>query len=371
MHPRRVIMVGTSVETRGGIGAVVRLYREHGLFSRWPVAYVSTHCDGGRLRKTAAMLKGLATLGLELVRDRHAIVHVHSASRASFWRKALFMELAHAFGCPVIFHLHGGGFAEFYQRCGRLRQALVRRFLERAAQVVVLSEQWRRWVAERVPAASVTCIPNPVSDVHLVHAPARGRMILYVGRLDRAKGLVDLLEALSALRLRMPDATLVCAGDGDARTLRLEAEKLGVADAVSFTGWIGAEQRRALMQRASVFVLPSYFEAMPMSLLEAMAARLPVIATRVGGIPDVVEDGVSGLLFEPGDVAALHRLIARVLHDPALAARLAANGRRSVMAHNAAERVLGLIGTMYVQLGVQRSGGASHRFSARPSQETA
>src|SRR5438128_8987006 len=111
MDARRVIMVGTAAETRGGIGAVVSLYRDHGLFRRWPVAYVETHCDGGRLRKGLAMLRGLLRLAVELGRDRHAVVHAHSASRASFWRKSLFMGIAHAFRCPVIFHLHGGGFA--------------------------------------------------------------------------------------------------------------------------------------------------------------------------------------------------------------------------------------------------------------------
>jgi hypothetical protein len=93
-----------------------------------------------------------------------AVLHVHAASRASFWRKAPFMALALAARWPVVFHLHGGGFADFYEHeCGPRRRALVHFFLERAACIAVLSVRWGAWIRGIVPAARVVCVPNVVT----------------------------------------------------------------------------------------------------------------------------------------------------------------------------------------------------------------
>jgi len=368
---RRVIMLGTAFQTRGGIAAVVNSYRAHGLFSRWPVRYIETHCDGGALRKLATMMKAVAQVALELIGDRRAVFHIHTASRASFWRKSIFMSMALAARCPFIVHLHGGGFVHFYESCGESGRALIRFFLDRAACIVVLSEQWRRWVSEASACPRVVCIPNPVGEVPLMAGAGRRRMILFMGRLERHKGIYDLLQAVSALRLQLPEVTLVCAGDGDQRPVRRFCDQLGIADAVTFTGWIGEEEKRVLLQRAAAFVLPSHVEAMPMSLLEAMAAKVPVVAAAVGGVPEVITDGVDGLLFQPGDIASLHRLLCRLLHDRPLAGRLAVQGRRTVVARYAADRVLAQLGSVYTALGLQRSREPRYAAPVQPSRETA
>src|SRR5207253_2918467 len=103
--PSRLIMLGTAFDTRGGISAVINTYRAHGLFERWSIEYIATHCDGPPWRKLATALAAARRLIASLVRDGNAVVHIHGASRASFWRKSVFMAIALAAGCPVIFHL--------------------------------------------------------------------------------------------------------------------------------------------------------------------------------------------------------------------------------------------------------------------------
>jgi glycosyltransferase involved in cell wall biosynthesis len=356
---RRIVMLGTAPETRGGISAVIEAWRAEGLFERWPVDYVATHCDGGAGQKLLAAARGLRRFVALLAAHRRVLVHVHCASHASFWRKCVFMAIAHAARCPVILHLHGGGFAHFYENeCGPLGRRVVRHFLERAACVVAVSERWRAWLVHASANPNIVCIPNPVRAEIGPARRGRRNVVLFLGRIEAAKGIPELIEALSGLRADVPDAELVCAGAGEVEAAAGQAERLGIGDAVRFPGWLGEAEKRAWLRRAGVFVLPSHAEGLPMGLLEAMAAGLPVVASAVGGIPDVVKDGVNGLLVAPGDAAALERALRRLLRDPRLAAALGAAGRESVREHHACERVVAQLGQVYAGLGV--AGVARH-----------
>jgi len=364
---RQLIMLGTAFETRGGIAAVVNAYRAQGLFERWPIAYVPTHCDGGAVRKFLTAGKALFTIIALLARQRRAVMHVHCASHASFWRKSVFMAIGMLAKCPVIFQLHGGGFARFYEtQCGAAGRRIIRFFLDRASCVIVLSDRWRAWITRVTENPRIVCIPNPVAALEERPASQRKNIVLFLGRLERSKGIFDLLDAVCALRASIPDIRLVCAGEGDIDCVARYAERLGIGDAVGLTGWIGTAEKRSLMNRAAVFVLPSYAEGLPMSLLEAMAAGLPVVATEVGGIPDVVSDGANGFLFRPGASARLERLLRRLMRDPRLGERIAMAARETVRLRFSADRVLAQLDEIYAGLGLARSAGARACMPARP-----
>jgi len=346
-------MLGTAPETRGGISAVIETWRAEGLFERWPVDYIATHCEGGAGQKLLAAARGLRRYLALLAAHRRVLVHVHCASRASFWRKCVFMAIAHAARCPVVLHLHGGGFARFYEEeCGPLGRRAVRYFLGRAACVIALSERWRAWLAQAGANPNIVCIPNPVRAQAAPAPRARRSVILFLGRIMDAKGIPELLKAFAVLRVSVPDAELVCAGAGDIEAAARRAEALGIEDAVRFPGWLGEAEKRAWLARAAAFVLPSHAEGLPMSLLEAMAAGVPVVASAVGGIPDVVKHGVNGLLVASGDPIDLLRALRRLLRDAQLAAALGAAGRETVRARFAPEHVLERLGEVYAGFGV-------------------
>jgi glycosyltransferase involved in cell wall biosynthesis len=344
-------MLGTA--TNGGILAVVEAWSAQGLFERWPIDYLPTHCEGNALRKLLAALKALVSLLLTILRHGPVILHVHAASDVSFWRKAIFMAVGMSASCPVIFHLHGGRFAHFYQaECGPMARRIIRFFLDRAASIIVLSEAWRDWVKSVSVNPEVVCIPNPVLEPAERTAPAARNTILFMGLLCRGKGIFDLLDAVRVLRASVPDVRLVCAGDGDLHAVVQHAKRLGISDAVKFPGWVRGAEKQAWMQRAAVFVLPSYAEGMPMSLLEAMAAGIPAVSTAVGSVPEVVTDGVDGFLIAPGDTAALERVLRRLLHDPELASRVGAAARETVRLRFAADRVLARLERVYAAAGL-------------------
>ena len=151
-----------------------------------------------------------------------------------------------------------------------------------------------------------------------------------ISRLHRAKGLVHLLRALRLLRDALPEAPLlVLAGDGPERAnLEQEADRLGLRESVRFLG-----VRRDipdLLRSLDVLVIPSLWEGIPATLLEAMAAGVPTVASNVGGIPEVVTHGRTGLLVPPGDPAALSEAVLRLMQDDGLARRIASDARALV-----------------------------------------
>lgn len=161
-----------------------------------------------------------------------------------------------------------------------------------------------------------------------------GKQVLFVGRLAAAKGVSVLLEAFSHVLKQHPEAKLKLVGDGPERAdLEAEAVSLGCADAVEFTGLLTQEEVCKELSEADVFALPSFAEGVPVVLMEAMASHVPVVATRVAGVPELVEDGVSGLLVTAGDFLGLAAAISELLSDEPLRRAMGAAGRAKVTAN--------------------------------------
>lgn len=163
--------------------------------------------------------------------------------------------------------------------------------------------------------------------------PARaGGEILCVGRLVPAKGQHVLLEACVHLKDEAIPFHLTFVGDGQDRlSLEQLAHRLGLNDRVTFTGAVGQDQVMNYYDGADIFVLPSFAEGVPVVLMEAMAKEIPCVSTRITGIPELIDDGVDGLLVAPADVEGLAQSMLKLLTDPELKQRIGCNGRRKVL----------------------------------------
>jgi glycosyltransferase involved in cell wall biosynthesis len=338
---QKIVMIGTSNTTKGGISAVILVYEEIGLLDGVSVRYIPTHCDGSAVTKFFAAFKGLMRYLPLLVTGQVGLLHVHSASGPSFWRKFMFIAPALLAGRPVVLHWHGGGFVGFYRRSPAWQKQLIAWTFARCSRVVALSNQWHDTLTTLFPRARVVTIPNPVKLAERpAGRPAVPPILLFLGRIVAEKGVEDLLRAMPVVLEQVPDCHLVMAGTGDLQRYRELAARLGVGHAVEFPGYVEGAAKAELFSQASAFVLPSHIEAMPMSVLEAMAQGLPVVATTVGGIPQAVRNGVDGLLFEPRDVAALGDALVRLLSDEALRSNLAAAARLRVEQHFSADLIV-------------------------------
>lgn len=328
----RILMIGTALETQGGVSSVVNVLREGGLFERCGIDYIASHRDGGSLAKVATAFAGWLRCMGRLLGGSVAALHVHMASRASFWRKLLFILPGFALGVPVIVHLHGAEFRQFYaEESPGLVRRLIRYVFEKAARVIVLSEGWKAWVSCAFPQARVVSIYNPVVLPELTAFKAReSSTLLFLGRVGARKGALDLIEAIARIREPFPSVRLCMGGDGDIEGARRRTVALGLAGQVELPGWVRGAAKEALLDKAAVYVLPSYHEGLPMSVLEAMAAGLPIVSTPVGGIPEAVSDGVEGFLVEPGDIDRLSECLVRLLGDADLRRRMGGAAREKV-----------------------------------------
>lgn len=331
--PIRVLMLGPALDVRGGISAVERTLID-ALPRHVDVRHVATMREGSKAAKLGAFVRSLvATWKHTRPPTRPDIVHIHFASRASSLRKMALARLALARGCRVVMHAHGGAYAEYWNTLSGYRKSMNLEILAKASALIVLGETWRRFFAGiGVPEERLVVMPNPVAlpaalPVRLGATPAT---FVYLGLVSRAKGAFDLVEAVARMA---PEARsrlrLVIAGNGELDALRGKIGQLRLQQTIGVRPWLGAAERDALLASAEAFVLPSHREGLPMALLEAMAWGLAPLATPVGAIPEVVEDGGNGLLVPPGDVGALSRAMERLL-DPALRTRLGRAARRRV-----------------------------------------
>ncbi|HEY4373047.1 MAG TPA: glycosyltransferase family 4 protein [Burkholderiales bacterium] len=358
MSRELIVMLGPDPDGRGGIAAVIRAYRDAGLTTQWPVRLISTHRDGGFVPKLAAWGTALARFAALVLSRRCACAHLHTASRASFWRKYSFYLLARVAGVPVIWHVHGGAFDRFFAESGAWRRRLIRGALRNAFRVVALSPRWAAFLREACPGAEVVVVPNGVAVAEPPAPMAREvHCVLFMGRITGDKGVFDLLEALRAITPYWPQARLRIAGTGAEEAMARRARELGMADRLEFLGWVTGTHKEAAIAGAGVLVLPSYIEGLPVILLEAMALGTPVIATRVGGVPELVQDGETGLLVEAGDTTALAAALLRILSEPGLAARLGGQGRERVRREFAIDVALSRLGNIYADIGMTATAG--------------
>ncbi len=370
----RVLMFGTKPGGRGGIASAVGALHDAGLFEREGVVFIATHVNGTGLVKLGYALRGLWQAAALCGLHPPAIVHVHAASGPSFLRKSLLLALGRMAGTRTVFHLHGGGFEQFATvQAGPLLRRWIRHTLEASSCVIALSPAWAAFIRSFAPAAQVEVVSNGVplpgpggalgkrgadpvrhragnTAILMDGQGASAPRILFLGRVHPDKGVGELLDACARLAPRHPHLRLVLAGEGDLNWVRACAGALGIAGQVDLPGWLDPDARTAELARASLFCLPSWAEGVPMALLEAMAAGLPVVASGVGGMLDVVRDGIDGVLAPPRDAAALAMAIDRVLRDPAWAARLAHGARARIEQDYSTDTMCRRLAAIYARL---------------------
>jgi adenylyl-sulfate kinase len=354
---RSVLMVGTDLSTRGGIPSVVKGYMEGGLFERFHCHYVCTHRDGGKATKIVAAFRGWLDVVRALRHMDAPLLHVHMSHGASFWRKSVVCLCALVARRPYVIHVHGSDFVPFFDEvCGPIARRVVRFVFGRSALVLALSDQWQQFLRRVCADVPVESLPN---SVHLCSArqpldrSRQPQRVLTVGQLGTRKGTFDLVRAFARIAADFPQAKLVCAGDGAIEDVRRLADALAIGDRIDLPGWIDADAVSRQLRDATAFVLPSYLEGMPMALLEAMSFGLPVIASRAGGIPDVIDDGRNGLLVDAGKIDELEAALRAVLSDSALSDRLGAAARHTIEADYSRDQRIEQLAAVYCRFGVR------------------
>jgi peptidoglycan/LPS O-acetylase OafA/YrhL/glycosyltransferase involved in cell wall biosynthesis len=269
------------------------------------------------------------------------VLHVNITGRGSTLRKLMLTAIARAAALPYLLHVHDSespiqSYAADVRARSALMQRLVRGMFAAAAQIVVLGRGTERTLraALALPDGSILVLPNAVLDPHPAPRSTAGvaaadpAHIVFLGNLSVEKGVPELLEALASPVLAALPWRATLAGGGPKHEFRARAAALGLADRVTFPGWIDQPAASALCAAADVLVLPSHAEGLAMSVLEGLAHGLSVVATPVGAHAEVIEPDQSGLLVRPGDATELAAALIRVIGDPALRQCLRAGARQ-------------------------------------------
>lgn len=332
-------MIGPAPRIYGGISVVAGAILDSELPSRCRLTYLVEGTRQGALARLRSALSALGRLIALLARGQVDLLHLHVGGGSSFYRHMLYLALGRLAAAPVVLHWHvpGAGEAQNAGLPGGGQRRLARWAVNRAARVLVLSPAWASALTALAgqPDAGrrMVVLPNPVDCDHIrpPDDPAQRRpdVVLFLGDFSQRKGVRDLLAAAPAVLQRRPAARFVLAGGPPPADVAAQAAPLG--DAVRFPGFVRGAHKVRTLHEASLLALPSYAEGLPVAVLEAMAAGLPVVTTPVGGVPDFFRDGVNGWLTPPGDVPALAAAITRLLDDPAASLAMGQHNRQQAV----------------------------------------
>lgn len=318
----KVLMAGNYFENHhpGGISAVVQYWNEYieGL------QYYPTYKLSNIFIRALWFASSYIRLALRMMYDKNAkILHLHTAADGSFWRKSQLTKLGKFFGRKVVLHVHASRFKDFYNEASDSKKEWIRKTLVKVDVLVVLSNSWKEWfkeigVAEEriVVLHNITPYPTNIPSAHIKDGKVH---LLFMGEIGQRKGVFDILRGLAKHKDDIIGRIeLRIGGNRNEEKLLTVIKNSGLEDVVKYEGWVGGDKKLQLLNWADVFVLPSFNEGLPISILEAMSYGHPIISTPVGGIPEVVEANVNGMIVTPGDEEQIYQAIKKYMEHPEL-----------------------------------------------------
>ena len=344
----KVLMIGPARNVHGGVSAVVNNLYTAGLDKKVKLTYIGTMVDGSKIRK---LFQAVWAYFVFLMKVPFAdILHVNMASDASYYRKKIFIDTAAALKKNIVIHEHGGDFRDFYyERSDEKQKTSIQKTLNKAKKFIVLSKEWYEFFAPIVSGDKLMIMENGIIVPECSKRKYQDHNLLFLGRLCEQKGIRELIGAVDKLQKKIPDVHLYLGGIWEHENLKKLIE--GKEAYITYLGWIGGREKQEYFEKCSYFVLPSYFEGQPISLLEAMAREMCVAAAEVGGIPQMVGDGVQGILFPAKDEEALEQALFEVLTDKEKAKDYGKAAGKRVQEHYNVQRCVEELTELYRNVG--------------------
>jgi glycosyltransferase involved in cell wall biosynthesis len=346
-----VIMVGTGFDVKGGITSVQKLIiQAHAPNLR--IQHIPTIVQGSAWQNILAFMRAIQQLCWAIITRKIDVIHIHFSERGSTLRKVIIIWISLLFRQSIILHAHGGSYREFYAGLPSILQRTLVSTFRNCSRIIVLSQSWQDYYHStfEIDRSQLIVLYNPtIVPAEIPNRLGRNQLkFVFLGLIGKRGGALDLVK--SAISLPRPDkgafdlinafaalpesdrdrVELVLAGNGDLDGANQLISDLNLTDKVTILSWIDSQQRDELLAASDVFILPSYNEGLPMSMLESMAWGLPVIVTPVGGIPEVIIHNQNGLLIEPGNREQLVAAMQSLIRDEDLRVSLGMTARQRV-----------------------------------------
>lgn len=352
------------------------------LAEQFRLTHVQTNINRANQQKgriQARLLGGLLKLWLRvagrLLRPRPRLTYLFlSQNLTGFVRDAAIIVTSKALGVPVAVHVQASNFGNFYGKAGRLQQAFIRWTLRGTRRVIVVADRFAPQFLPFVPRSVIVTLYNGTDvDPALFATEPRSDetagplTIAYLGHLSVAKGFCDVLRAIPRVLDEVPEAQFQFGGEWlvDERNILFDETgrplprfqpadrarwhdlQATYGDRVQHLGVVAGEDKARLLRTSAIFTLPSYSEGFPVSVLEAMAAGLPLVVTPVGALPEVLAEDVNGHFVPVGDSAALAEAIIRLARDPDLRARMGKANRDLALTRFSRQRFIMDLGAIF------------------------
>lgn len=317
----KVLMIGVywKGHAPGGVSSVVNTYAEN--FETMNYIVTAASRDESKVKKLLTAVTGLCSFCWQMIVNRGVkIVHVQGSHGASFDRKKLFVKIAKRFGKKVVWHMHASQFVPFYE--GRKDKEDIVRGLNMADTLIVLSKYYREFYTsigvkpEKIVILD-NLVPKPQARVsgEGVTVNEKRLHLLFLGEISHRKGAFDMVQAVKEHPELKDKVEIRIGGNGETEKLMEAIREAGLEECVKFEGWVGGEKKIQLLNWADVYILPSFNEGLPISILEALSYNCPIISTPVGGIPEVVLEN-NGILVEPGNTEEIAKAMAYYVEHP-------------------------------------------------------
>lgn len=348
MRRPRLLMVGMHLTlTRGGITTLTADILASRLSDEYEISYISSQAEQlGTVRKLMLAAKALSQFVGKCLTKRFDAAYIHVGSNASLYRESAFIILGRLFRLPLIVHFHAGDLTIYLEKQNRLGRAFISKAIGCASKAIAVSYESGHSLQELTPETRVSVVPNAIETsrfLSITRSEAKTSdekvvRILFVGAIGKLKGERDLIDAL--VKLNDPCIRFSILGFG-AESLNSLPQFSSIAEQVEQLGPIPMADRYDHFRRADIFVLPTYAEAMPISVIEAMAAGLPTVTTRVGGIPEIIDDRIEGLLYDAGDTDQLAECISKLVSNMSLRIEMGRKARERVRKQMCFDKYIG------------------------------
>ena len=342
MHPQdltkiKVLLAGHLPPPVGGVGTYYQSLLSSSLPDRVNLLFVQTSTHNRELSQSGratfsnliAAMKDCVRFFRAVASFRPRICHIGTAFGLSFIKHSMCVFIARIFGSRVLLHPHCS-LSALYMEHNKVWRWYFRQVIRQTHGVVALSKEWMQ-LPQIVRGCKVHSLPNAIdlapyqglAQQRLAHSHNNGVVhVLYLGYIGQAKGSFDLLDAAQCLSSKGVGVAFDLAGSelhpGELDLMRQKIDAANMSRVVKIHPPVLSAEKLVFFRDGDIFVYPSYSEGMPMAVIEAMASGLPIVAATVGGLPDLVREGVNGMLVEPGRSDQLAAALLRISSDSRL-----------------------------------------------------
>lgn len=303
---KKVLMIGPARNVKGGMTTVVNDFLDAFCDKKnISIKYLETINDKNIFLKFIKEKSGL--IYFRFIISSYDILHVHMASRRSTFRKLKYIRIAKEKNKKVVLHMHGGGFIKFYrEELDKNQKKYINKMLKKVDKIITLTLEMKKFLENelKIESKKIEIISNGVKipKKHIRKSENIDPSIVFLGRIVENKGIFDVIPLISKIKTLEPNVKLHICGSGEEKKLLNIIKKYDVNDNVVMHGWVDNSSKEKIFKNCSFFILTSYFEAMPMSLLESMSYGLIPFVSNVGSISEIVKNDYNGKIYNLKDI---------------------------------------------------------------------